>query len=303
MIKYRKQSRVLRVKCRGDGELPNGRKIFCGAKFASRCENRIAMPSSFLFVGKEEFFMLKEKETNIFSREYWKEAARQLKDVRMITIAALIIALRIAVKFLKIEIAPGLNISLDGYVNSLGSLVYGPVVGLVVGAISDTLGCLVTGRMGEYFPPFMLVEMSSSFIFALFFWRRKIHLGSTLSAKFTVNLVSNIILTSIFNKWMYFVYYGLERAQAYNIINGARIVKNLILFPLEATLIVMVFTFALPVLTRFKLVDKRYCYLEKPSTKKLVIELVLFTMGSILLIVLYVYFLKDFVSGLNIKFW
>ena len=247
--------------------------------------------------------MLKEKETNIFSREYWKEAARQLKDVRMITIAALIIALRIAVKFLKIEIAPGLNISLDGYVNSLGSLVYGPVVGLVVGAISDTLGCLVTGRMGEYFPPFMLVEMSSSFIFALFFWRRKIHLGSTLSAKFTVNLVSNIILTSIFNKWMYFVYYGLERAQAYNIINGARIVKNLILFPLEATLIVMVFTFALPVLTRFKLVDKRYCYLEKPSTKKLVIELVLFTMGSILLIVLYVYFLKDFVSGLNIKFW
>ena len=247
--------------------------------------------------------MLKEKETNILSREYWKEAARQLKDVRMITIAALIIALRIAVKFLKIEIAPGLNISLDGYVNSLGSLVYGPVVGLVVGAISDTLGCLVTGRMGEYFPPFMLVEMSSSFIFALFFWRRKIHLGSTLSAKFTVNLVSNIILTSIFNKWMYFVYYGLERAQAYNIINGARIVKNLILFPLEATLIVMVFTFALPVLTRFKLVDKRYCYLEKPSTKKLVIELVLFTMGSILLIVLYVYFLMDFVSGLNIKFW
>ena len=247
--------------------------------------------------------MLNEKQTKIFSRGYWREATRQLKDVRMITIAALIVALRIAVKFLKIEIAPGLNISLDGYVNSLGSLIYGPVMGLVVGAISDTLGCLVTGRMGEYFPPFMLVEMSSSFIFALFFWRRKINVRTTLGAKFTVNLVSNIILTSIFNKWMYFLYYGLEKAQAYNIINGARIVKNLVLFPLEATIIVMVLTVALPVLARLKLVDRNVCYLEKPSTKRLVLELVFFTALSILLIVFYVYFLQDFVKGLNIKFW
>ncbi|MBO5716105.1 MAG: folate family ECF transporter S component [Clostridia bacterium] len=247
--------------------------------------------------------MQKEKQNSIFSAGYWHEATHQLKDVKMITVAALIVALRIAVKFLKIQLAPGLNISLDGYVNSLGSIVYGPVVGLVVGAISDTLGCLITGRMGEYFPPFVLVEMSSSFIFALFFWRRKINIRSTMTAKFTVNFVSNIILTSIFNKWMYFIYYGLEKAQAYNIINGTRIVKNLVMFPLEATLIVAVFTFALPVLTRLKLVDKNLCYLEKPSTKRLVLELVGFTALSVALIVFYVFFLKDFVSGLNIKIW
>ena len=57
-------------------------------------------------------FMQKERQNNIFSAPYWREAARQLKDVRMITVAALIVALRIAVKFLKIQIAPGLNISL-----------------------------------------------------------------------------------------------------------------------------------------------------------------------------------------------
>ena len=245
--------------------------------------------------------MQKEKQNSIFSASYWCDAARQLKDVKMITIAALIVALRIAVKFIKIQLAPGLNISLDGYVNSLGSIIYGPVVGLVVGAISDTLGCLVTGRMGEYFPPFAVVEMSSSFIFALFFWRRKINIRRTMTAKFTVNLVSNIILTSIFNKWMYFLYYGIERAEAYNIINGARIVKNLVMFPLEATLIVAVLTFALPVITRLKLVDKNLCYLEKPSTKRLVLELVGFSVLSVALIVFYVFFLKDFVADLNIK--
>ena len=102
---------------------------------------------------------------------------------------------------------------------------------------------------------------------------------------------------------MYFLYYGLEKAQAYNIINGARIVKNLVLFPLEATLIVAVFTFALPILTRLKLVDKNLCYLEKPSTKRLILELVGFTILSISLILFYVLFLKDFIAGLNIKIW
>ena len=243
------------------------------------------------------------KFASVFSKKYWREAANQFKDVRMITIAALIVALRVAVKFVRIPIAQGLAISLDGYVNSLGSVIYGPLVGLVVGAISDTLGCLVTGRMGEYFPPFMLVEMMSSFIFGLFFWKRKIRISSALSAKFTVNFVCNIMLTSIFNKWMYYVYYGLERAEAYNVINGVRIVKNLIMFPLEATIIVVVLSSTIPILTKLKLIEAEYCFVYKPSTKKLVLEVVLFTALSVALILFYIFFLKDFIAELNIKLW
>lgn len=243
------------------------------------------------------------KFASILSKEYWRVASGQFKDVRMITIAALIVALRVAVKFIRIPIAQGLAISLDGYVNSLGSVIYGPLVGLVVGAISDTLGCLVTGRMGEYFPPFMLVEMMSSFIFGLFFWKRKIRISSALSAKFTVNFVCNIILTSLFNKWMYYVYYGLERAEAYNVINGVRIVKNLVMFPLEATIIVVVLSSTIPILTKLKLIEAEYCFVYKPSTKKLMLEVVLFTVLSVALILFYILFLKDFISEFNIKLW
>lgn len=244
-----------------------------------------------------------KKYASVFEAKYWREAARQFGDARMITIAALIVALRIVVKFIKIPIAQGLSISLDAYVNSLGSVIYGPLVGLAVGLISDTLGCLLTGRMAEYFPPFALVEMMSSFLFGLFFWKRKIGISRALGAKFTVNLVCNIVLTSIFNKWMYFVFYGIERAEAYNLINGVRIVKNLILFPLEATIIVVVFSSVLPILTRLKIVDKSYCFVDRPSNKKLICEILLFTALSVLLVLVYVLFLKDFITDLNIKFW
>ena len=134
MVKYEKQSRILRVKCRGDGELPGGRKKICGAKFASRCENEVLWFSfSAILAGKEDFFMQatieNKKFASIFDAKYWKEAAQQLSDVKMITIAALMVALRIVVKFIKIPIAQGLSISLDAYVNSLGSVIYGPLVG------------------------------------------------------------------------------------------------------------------------------------------------------------------------------
>lgn len=243
------------------------------------------------------------EKTSIWSRKYWLDATRQLKDVKVITIAALIVALRVVVKFFKIPLAAGLSISFDAYVNSLGSLIYGPIVALFVGATSDVLGCVVTGQMAEYFLPFILVEMSSSFIFALFFWKRKINITRVLASKFTVNLICNIIMTSLFNKWMYYLYYGIEEAQAYNVINGARIVKNLIMFPLEAMIIVIVLSAALPVVSRLKLVDKKLCYIEKPSNQKLILQIVIFTLISVALVLFYVFFLKDFVTKLNIKFW
>jgi ECF transporter S component (folate family) len=282
-------------------------RIFCGTRFASRCENRTVMPSSFLLWERRIIFMPKNKENTkfagIFTKKYWQEATLQFKDVKILTIAALIVALRIAVKFAKIRLAPGLNMSLDGYVNSLGSVIYGPVVGLAVGLISDTLGVIVTGEMGEYFPPFALVEMSSSFLFGLFFWRRKINFTRALTAKFSINFISNIVLTSIFMKWMYYIYYGIEKAQTYNLINGVRIAKNLIMFPLEATLIVLVLSMALPILAKLKLVDKNYSTIDKPSNKALILQLVFFTLLSVGLVLLYVFVLKDAVSAWNIKIW
>lgn len=238
--------------------------------------------------------MLKELENkkfaSVFSKKYWKEAARQFTDVRMITVAALIVALRVAVKLFKITIAQGLSISLDGYVNSIGSVVYGPLVGLLVGAVSDLLGLIVTGQMGEYFPPFTLVEMASSFIFGLFFWKRKIGITRSLVAKFFVNLVCNVVMTSIFMKWMKYVYFGSAAAEAYKLINGVRIAKNLIMFPLEATIIVVVLSAAIPMLTRMKLVDRDYCFVDKPSNKRLAVEVAIFTFISVAIVALYLVF-------------
>ena len=234
----------------------------------------------------------------ICSKTYWRLAAKNFSDLHMIVFAALIIALRVAVKMLKIPLAAGLSLSFDCYVNSLGSLVYGPLMGLAVGAVSDTLGCIIFPS-GPYFFPFIFVEMSSSFIFALFLWKRDLSVFRVLWAKFTVNLVCNIILTSIFYKWMLYVFYSVEEAEAYALINLTRIGKNLVLFPLEAVLITLILAALTPALQSLGLLPKSQ---EKMKIEpKHVVVIVLLTLLSVGLILLYVFFFKDFLSAHNIK--
>lgn len=239
----------------------------------------------------------RELTCSIFSAEYWREAAGELTNPRTLVFAALIIALRVVVKMFKIPTPFGVTFTFDCYVNALGSIVYGPLVAVLVGAISDTIGCFLFPT-GPYFFPFIFVEISSSVIFALFLWRKKISVGRVLTTKFTVNLFCNIFLTSVFMKWMY-IALGDPKAATYNIINGVRIGKNLIAFPVESILIVVVLGAFVPILKQFKAVPDTQG--ELIIQKKHIIAVAIITVVSVGLILLYVFFLKDFIKSLNIK--
>lgn len=235
---------------------------------------------------------------SVRNRNYWLAAAAELQNTKSLVFASMIVVLRVVVKAFKIPLAAGLSITFDCYINSLGSLIYGPVVGLCVGAVSDTLGCIIFPSADLYFPPFILVEMLSSFIFGLFFWKRQITVQKVLAAKFTVNLVCNIILTSIFMKWMYVVRED-EKALTYNVINMVRIVKNLVLFPVESVLIVLIIGAFIPALKSLKLISASQGDLV--FEKKHIILVVITAILSVSLVLFYIFFLKDYISANNIK--
>lgn len=256
-------------------------------------------------VVKEVFFMqtrtLLSDSYPILSKRYWKDAAKCFEDPKMLAYAALIVALRVIVKMFKIPIASGISLSFDCYFNSLGSVVYGPLMGLLVGAVSDTIGCILfPSPTGPYFFPFILVEMASSFIFALFLWRREIGILRSVTAKFCVNFVCNIVLTSVFMKWMYSVFYT---EKTYPLINLVRIVKNLVLFPFESVLIAIIISAAMPALKSAGLIKHNYCRIDTSNKLRLTIITLLYLLISIAIILFYVFFLKDFVASHNKKFF
>lgn len=171
-----------------------------------------------------------------FSKGYWKSAFGELKNVKSIAVCALFVALRIAVKSLRIYIIPGvLQIGFDFIVNSLGSMIYGPILALLGGLISDTVGAFVFPS-GTYFFPYALIEMSSGFIFALFLYRSKLTGPRIILSRFTVVVLCNLIFTPIVNYW-----FGVftDNVKAINLLSQARIIKNVCLLPVESLILIL----------------------------------------------------------------
>lgn len=195
----------------------------------------------------------KQKSTTLyphpFSKAYWADAFAELKDTRMIVTAALLIALRVAMKGLAIPLAPNLKINTAFFVNALGAMIYGPVVAAVAAAISDTLGCIIFPQ-GVYFFPFIFIEIAGSVIFALFLYRAKVTVIRLALSRFCIDFFVNIVL----NMPIMAMYYDVVLGQSYTWLQLPTIAKNLCMFPVEAILLVMFMSVMLPIVYRLRLV-------------------------------------------------
>ena len=218
---------------------------------------------------------------NPFSKEYWKQAASELKNTKTLIFAALMIALRIALKSVSIYIAADLRISIEFLVNALGAMVFGPVVAIAGAAVSDTLGALLFPS-GPYFFLFIFTEIAGSLVFALFFYRTRISVTKVILSRFCTNFFVNIVLQTPIMA----LYYQMMLGKTYKILNLPRMIKNLVLFPIESLLLVLFLRALIPALKSlgYKVSDISNLHF----TKKNIIVLVILTIIGVVAVAAYV---------------
>lgn len=186
---------------------------------------------------------------SIFSKSYWKQAAAPFSDIRWLCMAAVFIALRVAVDAVSIQLGPDLYISVSFLSTALGSSLYGPLMGLACGAITDTISALLFPK-GAYFFPFIFVEMVGGFLFGLFLWRQKTTPTRVILSKLSVTFFCNILLNTGVLYWMY-AWLGNPKTSL--LFALPRLIKNLVLFPAECVLMILLFNALLPGLQRMGL--------------------------------------------------
>ena len=204
-----------------------------------------------------------------FSRAYWKDAAMQLFDLRILCVAAILIAVRVALKSVQIPVGPSLNITVGFFVNVLGASIFGPVVAVVAAAISDTLGCLLFPQ-GPYFFPFILEEISGSLLFALFLWRSNMTATRVILSRFSVVAITNLIINPTLMMWYYDIFYG----KSYAFMTVPRVMKNLALFPAEAFLLTLFMGAMIPAVVKLRL--RPHTDVKPILSKRHIIMLVVF---------------------------
>ena len=190
-----------------------------------------------------------------FSKAYWRDAAAEMKDIRMLVVTALMVALRIALKPFAIYIGPQMAIQTATLATALGAMIFGPVVAIPAAMVSDTIGFMIWPT-GDYFLPFMLTEIAGTMFYALFLYRAKATPTRVMLARFCICFFVNVVLQQIIYAW-YYTFIGNPdgaKESIMGILTVTRIFKNLALFPIEAVVITLFLKVLIPIARRAKLV-------------------------------------------------
>ena len=207
-----------------------------------RKSNAIVPPYAACYALKGGFFMSTSRIfPHPFSKAYWRCALDEFRNTRILIFAALMIALRVIFKTISIPIAMDLRINTAFLINAFGAMVFGPVVAAAAAAITDTLGCLLFPT-GPYFFPFIFEEIAGSVIFALFLYRADITPKRVILSRFCINFFVNIVL----NTPIMMLYYEMMMGRYYAPFDALRIVKNLVLFPVEAVILMIFLQLTVP---------------------------------------------------------
>lgn len=182
---------------------------------------------------------------SVFTHAYWKEAVSRLKSVRVLAAVALLIALTIAITTLYIPLPNNLHVFFDYTPKALCAMVCGPVAALGVGFVMDILGFLAR-PMGAFFPGYTVTTMVAMLIYALGFFGKKLTIPRIAITKLAVNVICNIGLNSLWN--------SILAGKAFVVFLAGSAAKNLLLWPVEVLVMVLVFRLVTPVLVKQKLI-------------------------------------------------
>ena len=172
---------------------------------------------------------MQEAKLSVFSPAYWRTARAEFRNVRVLAFAGLVCAMAIVLEGLPIYLlGPSLKIYFSFLVVGLGCMCYGPVVGMMAGAIIDTVGFLLAGYGEPYFPGYLITAMLSGLIYGVMLYQRKPTIPRLIVTRLLINYGSNVLLGSVWKAMLY------GKGYLYYLSTG--MVKNTIMIPIEVAL-------------------------------------------------------------------
>lgn len=188
-----------------------------------------------------------------FHKNYFKKSVGHFKVLKDIVTIALLFAIMLALKAIKIPSGFGnLGLGLTYLAFAMIGMLYGPVVGIVIGFFSDIIGFfLFPGGYGFFFG-YTFSSMLTGFMYGIFFYKTRLSFAKCFYSRLFVNLVINVLLGSIW--WSIINNFDMNGYLNYMFI--IELPKNLIYLVPQSIFLFIILKPTANVATRFNLVDK-----------------------------------------------
>ena len=193
--------------------------------------------------------------THPFSAWYWRDASRELRDLRKLLFAALMIAMCVVLAQVpSVPLFGGAKVTWGFLARSVCAWVCGPVLGLLFAFAEDILSFFLTGGGGyPFFPGYTLTTMLGVLTYALFLYRAPLRIWRIFCAKLLTN-VQNVVLGAL---WMAILNsngrFSLETWYASASLSAA---KNLIMLPVQTVLLVVLLRALQPALRQMGMLPR-----------------------------------------------
>ena len=157
-----------------------------------------------------------------------RASSHEFSRVTTLATAGMLVALGVILSFFTIQLSDALKISFSFLPLSMGGMLFGPVVGGVMGVVGDVLGYFVRPS-GPFFPGFTLNALVTGAIYGFFFFRHPVTLKRCALASLSVVLLVNLLLNPMWLSLMY--------GRAFVALVAVRIIKNIVMFPINTALL------------------------------------------------------------------
>ena len=165
-------------------------------------------------------------------------------SLRLLTTSSILIALGVVLSFFRIPLSTVTEITLTGLPIAAGGYLFGPWIGMLIGALIDVCGFFVAPK-GPFFPGFTISTALIGMMYGLFLYTKwwdtndsrqgALRAGAKgLVLRIVVaHLLKTVLISLLLNCFWLSVFYGM----AFKVVFLASVPKEVINFPIEVFLI------------------------------------------------------------------
>ena len=126
----------------------------------------------------------------------------QLKDVRVLTTAALLVAIATVLSFFSVPVNEFIQIRFKFLPIAASGMLFGPAIGGLVGLLADITGYIVKPT-GAFFPGYTISTMVSGIIFGAMLYKKKLTVPRVILTCLVYTVAVSLILNPINSMILY----------------------------------------------------------------------------------------------------
>lgn len=160
-------------------------------------------------------------------KKQFTDSFHELRDLKTLVSAAMLLAIVVVLGFYRLQLTEYIRIGFDSIAKELTGMLFGPVVGCIVGGLSDIIAYMMK-PVGGFFPGFTISTMLAGVIYGVILYKRPVSLKRIIVANSIVTVFINLILNTY---WLTILY-----GNGFAALLPARAVKQMIMLPIEIIL-------------------------------------------------------------------